>query len=165
MPAMTRAPSHNDFSKKWFDDFAVGDTWDFGDHLVTKEEILAFGQQYDPEPFHRDEELARGSIMGELIASGIQMMAWVRNMQCLAMTEMEFSLSPGWGDVRFVAPVRPGDRLRCKGEVVGARRSDSRPGVGIVNYRHALLDAQDEIKFTCQPVALHQLKPADAGGA
>ena len=160
--SMTRAPNHNDFSKRWFDDFVTGDTWNFGDHLVTKEEILAFGQQYDPEPFHRDEDEARASILGELIASGIQMMAWMRNMQCLAMTEVEFGLSPGWGNVRFAASVRPGDRLHCIGEVLEARWSDSRPGFGIVRYDYALLDARNEVKLTCKPVALQQAKPDDA---
>lgn len=162
---MTRAPNHNDFSKKWFDDFAVGDTWEFGDHLVTRDEILAFGNQYDPEPFHRDEAAAEASVMGGLIASGLQMMAWTRNMQCLAMTEIGFSLSPGWGDIRFKAPVRPGDRLRCRGEVVDARRSESNPKMGVVRYHYALLDDKDEIKFTAQPVALHQVNPETTGGA
>ncbi len=161
MMLMTRAPKHNDFSKKWFDDFTVGDTWEFGDHLVTKEEILAFGRQYDPEPFHRDEDEAKASIMGGLIASGIQMMAWMRNMQCLAMTEVEFGVSPGWGDIRFVASVRAGDRLHCRGEVVEARRSKSKSNMGIVRYRYALLDAKDEVKFTSQPTALHSCKPTD----
>ena len=108
---MSRPPNHNDFSKTYFDDFQVGDTWEFGDHMVTKEEILAFGRRYDPEPFHRDEDEARDSVVGELIASGILMMAWVRNMQCRAMTNMAFSLSPGWGDIRFVAPARPGEHI------------------------------------------------------
>ena len=159
---MTRPPNHNDFSKKWFDDFIAGDTWEFGDHPVTRDEILAFGRQYDPEPFHRDEDEARASILGELIASGIQMMAWMRNMQCLAMTEIEFSLSPGWGDIRFVASVRPGDRLRCRGEVLEARRSGSKPGLGIVRYSYALLDAAAEIKFTARPVALYRVNPENA---
>ena len=162
---MTRAPNHNDFAKKWFDDYQVGDSWEFGDHLVTKEEILAFGNRYDPEPFHRDEAAAGASIMGGLIASGLQMMAWVRMMQCLAMTEIEFSLSPGWGDIRFKAPVRPGDRLRCRGEVRAVRRSESNPGMGVVHYEYALLDEKDEVKFTALPVALLRLNPERAGEA
>ena len=103
--------------------------------------------------------------MGGLIASGVQTMAWMRNMQCLAMTEIEFSLSPGWGDIRFKAPVRPGDRLRCRGKVTEARRSESNPALGVIHYSYELVDQKDEVKFTALPVALHRVRPDTDGDA
>lgn len=157
---MTRAPTHNDFEKRHFEDFAVGDTWEFGRIEVTKEQILSFGRQYDPEPFHRDEELAKESIMGGLIASGIQTASWFRLMQNRAMKNIAFSLSPGWGNIRFHAAVRPGDVLSARAEVLATRESASRPGYGIVEYKGEIFDATGERKFSCEPVALHTRRPA-----
>ena len=57
---MSREPTLNDGAKTCWEDFAVGDRWETGAHEVTKEEILAFGRQYDPEPFHRDEDGGKG---------------------------------------------------------------------------------------------------------
>lgn len=158
---MSREPTHNDFKKRWYDDFAVGDSWSFGAHEVTAAEIIAFGQQYDPEPFHRDADEAAASVMGGLIASGIQMAAWYRLMQCQAMTEIAFGMSPGWGNIRFYAPVRPGDVLSGRAEVVAMRTSASRPAMGLVEYKGELFDAAGERKFGCTPVGLHLRKDAD----
>lgn len=152
---MSRAPNHNDFKKRWVEDFVPGDTWEFGAHEVTAEEIIAFGRAYDPEPFHVDPEAATRTPIGELIASGIQTAAWYRMLQCTAMSRLAFSLSPGWGAIRFHDPVRPGDVLSGRAECISVRPSASRPQFGLIEYRGELLDAAGNRKFSCEPVGLH----------
>ncbi len=109
---MSREPTHNDSSKICWDDFAAGDSWVAGAHAVTKEEILAFGQQYDPEPFHSDEAAAEASIMGGLIASGVQMAAWFRMLhyQCVPPRWLDALARLGQRPFpQFGAPGRCGD--------------------------------------------------------
>lgn len=161
---MSRAPRHNFFEVTCWEDFAEGDTWEFGAHEVTKEEILAFGRQYDPEPFHTDEATAEASVVGGLIASGVQMMAWLRNMHCRAMPGVGWTLSPGWDEVRFANPVRPGQVLSVFLEVTGARPSASRPGWGIINYDAEMRDAGGEVKLTCKPIIFYRRQETIADG-
>lgn len=157
---MSREPTLNDSSKACWDDFAVGDRWVTGAHLATKEEILAFGKQYDPEPFHRDEEEAKASMMGGLIASGIQMAAWYRNLHCLALPDVGWTLSPGWDNIRFVNSVRPGDVLTLHIHVTDMRPSASRPDWGIINWSGELKDANGETKLACDPIIFYRRRSA-----
>lgn len=157
---MSREPTLNDGAKTCWEDFAVGDRWETGAHAVTKEEILAFGQQYDPEPFHRDEDEAKASMMGGLIASGVQMAAWFRMLHQRAMPDVGWTLSPGWDGVSFVNPVRPGDVLTLHIWVADMRESESRPDWGIINWEGELRDAQGEVKFACKPIVFYRRQSA-----
>lgn len=143
-----------------WEDFTEGEVFEFGAHPVTKDEILAFGHEYDPEPFHTDEAAASASMLGGLIASGLQMLAWLRSLHCRAMPDVGWTLSPGWDDVRFVQPVRPGDVVTVWLRVTSARTSESRPGWGIIVYDAELRDQTGEVKLACKPIVFYRRRDA-----
>ncbi|WP_233261532.1 MaoC/PaaZ C-terminal domain-containing protein [Vitiosangium sp. GDMCC 1.1324] len=94
---------------RYFEDFQVGQVLELGSYVVTREEILAFARQYDPQPFHVDEEAGRQSIYGSIIASGWQTAAICHRLLVRAVLEGSSSMgSPGLDELRWLRPVRPG---------------------------------------------------------
>lgn len=117
----------------YFEDFAVGDTRDFGDITLTREMIVDFAGKYDPQPMHLDEEAGRASILGGMAASGIHTASLMMRMLCDDLLLKAASLgSPGVDELRWEVPVRPGDRLRARRTVKAVRASKSHPHMGIV---------------------------------
>lgn len=122
---------------RWYwEDFVVGSVREFGATTVTKASILAFARDYDPQPFHLDEDAARGSLFGGLCASGWQTCALTMRMMCDAYLNDSASLgSPGLDHIRWTAPVFPGDTLRVRMTVLSARPMASKPQVGLMQSR------------------------------
>lgn len=117
-----------------FEDLRPGTTLDLGTVTVDRDEMVAFARQYDPQPFHVDEDAGRESIFGGLSASGwftacLWMRTWVTHFLNHSMSQG----SPGGRELRWYAPVFPGDVLTCVAEIGSARTSRSRPGLGIVD--------------------------------
>jgi acyl dehydratase len=117
---------------EYFEDLTVGDTREFGSYEVTKAEILEFAEQYDPQPFHVDEEKAKESMFGGLIASGwhtgsMTMRMLVDNV----MRESRASGAVGVDDLRWTQPVRPGDTLTVETKVLD-KEPGYMPGLGLV---------------------------------
>ena len=103
---------------------------------MTKEAIVAFARDYDPQPFHLDEAAARDSLFGGLCASGWQTCALTMRMMCDAYLNDSASLgSPGLDNIRWTAPVFPGDTLHVRMTVLSARPMASKPQVGLMQSR------------------------------
>ena len=129
----------------YWEDFPPGQVREFGAMPVTREATLAFAGQFDPQPFHLDDAAAAGSIFGRLAASGWHTCALAMRMMCDAYLLDSASLgSPGIDELRWLAPVYPGDVLRLRMQVLSARPMASRPGVGLVNT-HTQLFNQDGV--------------------
>lgn len=129
-----------------FDDFVAGDVIDLGEIELSQDNIIAFAEAYDPQPFHTDPAAATTSIYGGLIASGWQTACLF--MRLLATNLLNDSLSLGSGgldDLRWLAPVRPGDRLTASIEIKKTRASRSKPDRGIVTWRGSMCN-QDGIE-------------------
>ena len=122
---------------RYFEDLTVGDTARFGAYQVTREEVIAFAQKYDPQPFHLSDEAATGTHFGRLSASGWHTCAMMMSMLVAHITEnAQASLgSPGMDELRWLRPVYPGDTLSMETELIEARRSASRPEMGITKSR------------------------------
>ena len=121
---------------KYWEDFTIGERAELGRHTFSEAEILAFGRQYDPQPFHTDPEKARQSVFGGLIASGWQTCAVGMRLMCEGYINDTVSLgSPGIENVRWLKPVRPGDTLTYSRVVLESRASTTRKGVGLVKHR------------------------------
>ncbi|MBX0293810.1 MaoC family dehydratase [Haloarcula nitratireducens] len=104
---------------EYFEDLAVGDSATFGEYEVTREEITTFAGQYDPQPFHTDEDAAEGSMFGDLVASGWHTAAMTMRLLVdhrLSGTGAMGAL--GVDSLRWPTPVRPGDALSVRTEVV-----------------------------------------------
>jgi len=116
-----------------FEDLEPGLVIDLGEVVVDREEMLAFARRFDPQPFHLDEEAGRRSILGGLCASGwFTASLWMRAYVDHVLADSTSQGSPGGQELSWLAPVFPGDRLRCRLEVLSSRRSRRRPGLGVV---------------------------------
>lgn len=117
----------------YFDDLPVGFVFQTEAETLTREDILNFARTWDPQPFHTDEEAARDSHFGSLIASGWHTILVGFNLALKAGIWNEASMgASGVDEVRWYRPVLPGDRVYVRGEVIAAERSHSRPDRGRV---------------------------------
>lgn len=133
----------------FIEDLVVGETQVLGSHLFTADEIKTFARAYDPQPFHLDEAAAAASHFGALCASGwhtagIWMRLMVRHAERLrdegiarGLPVAEMGPSPGFRDMKWLRPVYAGDTITYTSTVVDARRSNSRPGWGLVTHQNA----------------------------
>ena len=124
-----------------WEDFPVGHVMAFGSMPVTREDVLAFARQFDPQPFHVDEAAAKTSLFGDLCASGWHTCAMAMRMMCDGYLLQSSSLgSPGIENLRWLKPVFPGDTLQMQIEVTESRPMASRPGVGLVRLSWTVLN-------------------------
>lgn len=133
-------------AKKWaFEDFVPGMTMDLGEKHVTAEEIVEFAGEFDAQPMHLDEEAGKASLLGGLSASGWHSCAMLMRMMCDAFVLDSTSQgAPGVEVLRWRKPVLAGDTLRGTCTVLSARRSASRPGLGLVSVRYTLVNQRGE---------------------
>ncbi|HWE23890.1 MAG TPA: MaoC family dehydratase [Myxococcales bacterium] len=118
---------------RYLEDLRPGDVFDLGEETIREEEILQFARRFDAQPFHVDQEAARKSIYGGLIASGWHSASFFMGLLVRGLLLDVASLgSPGIDELRWLKPVRPGDTLRGRLTIVSARPSESRPDRGIV---------------------------------
>lgn len=129
----------------YWEDFPVGLTIETDGLTLSREDIVAFARQFDPQPFHVDEEAARRSAYGGLIASGWHTAAVAMRLYYDAVLSRAASHgSPGVEKLSWLRPVRPGDTLRARVVVTEARPSRSRPGMGLVRSAWRVLDQRGE---------------------
>jgi acyl dehydratase len=135
--------------KRHWEDFQTGAVAVYGPRLVTREEIVAFAAEFDPQPMHLDETAASATILGGLGASG-----WHSCCLLMRMITDGFLLdsksmgSPGIDEVRWLKPLRPGTQIRVRATVLDTRVSKSRPEVGFVKFQYEVLDEQDAVLTT-----------------
>ncbi|HEU0065744.1 MAG TPA: MaoC family dehydratase [Sphingomonas sp.] len=130
---------------QYFEDLVVGAKAAFGSYRVDRDEVVAFAQKYDPQPFHLWDEAAAKTHFGRLCASGWHTCAMTMAMLVADLTEnAQAGLgSPGMDELRWLKPVYPGDTLRCESEVLEKRVSASRPEMGIFKSRMTVFNQHD----------------------
>jgi acyl dehydratase len=147
----------------YFEDFAPGQTIEHGPRLLTREEIVAFAAQYDPQPMHLDEEAGRNSLLGGLAASGWHGCSLMMRMICDAFILDAASMGAGSvEEVRWLKPIRPGDQLTLRGTVLDARASRTRPEMGIVRFQFEMSNARAEPVLTMVTPALLKRRDPEA---
>jgi len=125
-----------------FEDFKPGHLGRFGPRRVTRDEILVFAAEFDPQPMHLDEDAAARSMLKGLSGSGWHLCAIIMRMMFDGFIGRTASLgSPGVNELRWLAPLRPGDDLTLDVEVTEARISRSRPTTGIVTLKAVVSNA------------------------
>ena len=141
----------------YFDDMPVGFTYETVTRTLTAEAIKAFAAEWDAQPFHLDEEAAKASVYGGLIASGFHtiLTAFTLTLQAADWSDSSMG-SPGMENVRWILPVHAGDTLRVKAEVVAARASRSKPDRGFVDLQYDIYNQKDQLVASYR--ATHMLR-------
>ncbi len=135
----------------FWEDFPIGQVREFGAHRVTREAVLAFAQEFDPQPFHLDDAAAEASLFGRLAASGWHTCAMAMRMMCDAYLLESASLgSPGLEKLSWKKPVYPGDTLHVRLEVLESRALASRPEVGMIRSRWDVMNQDGDPVLTME---------------
>jgi acyl dehydratase len=148
----------------YFEDFPPGDIREYGDRLVTAEDIVEFAREFDPQPFHLDGEAGRRTQAGGLIASGWHTAALLMRINC-----DEFILrcsgqgATGVDEVNWLKPVRPGDRLRVRRTTLSARPSSSHAQTGLIEFLFEVINQNAEIVMTQKGALSVGRRPAGQG--
>ena len=151
----------------YLEDIEVGAEREFGPYEVTEEEVMAFGRRYDNQPFHTDKEAAKDSIYGGLIASGWHTCAMFMRMACDAHNDGEdqermASLgSPGFDDLKWLLPVRPGDILSARTKVLSATPSRSKPDRGTMRAQIWLRNQKGEVVLEMTSMGRYLRRPTE----
>ena len=125
----------------YFEDFEAGKVYELGSRTVTEEEIVAFAREFDPQSFHVDAAAAAESVFGGLIASGWHTGSMWMRLYVDAMLGSSAAMgSPGVEELRWLAPVRPGDTLRATLTVLEATPSERRPDRGTIRSRGEMVN-------------------------
>jgi len=146
---------------RFYEDITVGDRTEMGSHTFEAEAIKAFARKYDPQPFHVDEEAAKHSHFGRLIASGWHTAAVSMRHNVEAKNREDAALraagepvatsgpSPGVRDIRWLKPIYPGDTITFASEIAG-KRETSRPGYGLITTTTTGTNQHGEIVYSAQ---------------
>ncbi|WP_328379643.1 MaoC family dehydratase [Streptomyces sp. NBC_01020] len=146
---------------RYFEDFRTGDVHHLGTVTVTEEEVLEFARRFDPQPFHTDTELAERSPFGGLIASGFHTAAlFMRLYVDGLLADSAGAGSPGIDKIRYHRPVRPGDVLTARLEVLASRPSLMSPATGIVEPRCELVASDGTVVFSMVLHSIFRRRPA-----
>ena len=132
-------------SERYLEDFAAGQTFGSGQLRIEKERAKTFAAEFDPQPFHLDEEAAANTLFRGLAASGWHTAAVTMRL----LVDSEFKpaggiVGAGFDELRWPRPVRPGDVLRVESEVLEVKPSKSRPEQGLIKVRTTTLNQNGE---------------------
>jgi acyl dehydratase len=149
---------------RYLEDLTVGERRQLGRHTITEAEILEFARAFDPQPFHLDREAAARSHFGGLVASGWHTASLAMRLFVMGMVEEIASMgSPGVDELRWLAPVRPGDTLSLRTEIVEVTPSTSRPDRGSVRVRYDLRNQSDEQVLSMIGIGIIRRRPDGVG--
>jgi acyl dehydratase len=133
----------------YFEDFEPGMVFDLGERMLAKEDIVAFAREYDPQSFHVDEEAARESAFGGLIASGWHTGSVFMRLYADALLSRAAAMgSPGVEELRWLKPVRPGDTLTARVTVLDTTPSTRNPKRGTVHLFSEVENQRGETVMT-----------------
>src|SRR5262249_18510847 len=143
----------------WFDDLKVGMRFKSEAVTVSKEDILRFAREYDPQPFHLDDEAAKKTMLGGLAASGWHTAAIAMRLatECKPFGPHPL-LGAGVDDLRWLQPVRAGDTAPLEGEVTELLPSRSKPQ-GVARVKWTLYNQKGEAVYTFNPIAIVPSRP------
>ena len=146
---------------RYFEDYRPGITCTYGDTVVTEDAVIAFAREFDPQSIHLDADAAAEGPFHGLIASGwhtaaIMMRILVENF----LNDAASLASPGVDELRWLKPVRPGDRIAVRFTVLDARPSESKPDRGVVRTGIEVLNQKDETVMTLIGLNMIRRRPA-----
>jgi acyl dehydratase len=129
----------------YFDDLKVGDTFTTGSYELRTEDIKRFASEFDPQPFHLDEDAARGTFFGGLAASGWHTAAITMRLLVTGGPRLANGIIGAGGDIEWKAPTRPGDVLHVESEAIELIPSRSRPDRGVLVLRSKTITQRGDV--------------------
>ena len=142
-------------AERYFEDYVPGTVVEYGSIGVDEAEVIDFARRFDPQPFHLDPQSAAAGPFGGLIASGWHTAGLMMRLLVDHYLSPVASLgSPGIDELRWLAPVRPGDRLSVRITVMEARRSRSKPDRGLVRSSMEVMNERREVVMTVKAMTL-----------
>ena len=145
---------------KYLEDFAPGATMEFTPFTVDETEIIAFAKRYDAQPFHVDGAVAERSPFGGIIASGFHTCAMaMASLVNGGFFDASGMGSPGLDEIRWHRPVRGGQRLRARTQILATTPSKSKPDRGVVRHRVELLNDRDEAVMSFVAMSMFPTRP------
>ena len=151
-------------TKRYFEDLIVGHQEISQPHVVDKQRMLDFAAEFDPQYFHADEQAAKQSRFGEVIASGQYTMVLWRQIDHQLAHDIAWICGIAWDDVRWPVAVKAGDKLRATAECLEKRRSESDPSRGVVKFHYQLLNQNHQVVFSCISTNLIETRTAPNEG-
>ena len=143
---LTEADFAAPIDDRWFEDYTEGAVYEYGYLTVSAAEIREFAERFDPQPIHIDPAAAAAGPFGTLIASGWHTTGlFMRMFADHYLSRVAGLASPGVDEVRWPAPVRPGDSLRLRASTTSVRPSRSRPDRGMVHTKGELINQDDQV--------------------
>ena len=133
----------------YFEDLSIGQHFQTEPIHIYESDIIAFARLYDPQAFHTDPDAAKESIFGGLLAPGLYTLC-LTFAQYFRLRLWESFGSPGLDKLRWLKPLRPGDSLHVKTEIISLRASNSKPDRGIVVFRQETYNQNDELIMTLE---------------
>jgi acyl dehydratase len=125
----------------YWEDFSPGQAAEYGPLVVSREDILAFAREFDPQPMHVDEAAARAGMLGGLSASGWHSCAlMMRLITDGFLLRTHFMGGPGCDEIKWLAPVRPDDALSVRSQVLDVRESRTRADAGFVKFQFEVVN-------------------------
>lgn len=144
----------------YFEDLTPGRVFELGTVEVTEAEIIEFATRYDPQPFHIDPEAAAATMFGGIIASGWHTCSMCMRLLVDGLLRESSSLgSPGMEQIRWTAPVRPGDRLQARSTVEEIRPSASKPDRGTVTLMTEMTNQDGVVVMTMRGMGMYARRP------
>jgi acyl dehydratase len=140
--------------ERYFEDLKRGDRFKSQTYKVTKDEIISFAREFDPQPFHLDVAVARQTMFKELIASGWHTAAITMRLFVQTLNFAEGAIGLGVDELRWPTAVKPGDALQVEVEIVDLRESRSKPSHGVVRLRYVTTNQRSEVVQTMMASAL-----------
>ena len=150
---------------RYFNELALGDIIESGEYLVTREDIISMAKQWDPQPFHIDEDVAKKGMFGDVIACTAHIFCIMSKLSTDLPEESKLALVSGLGidKGKLLVPVKPNDTLKIIIEIIELRRSESKPNWGITVAQHKLYNQHGQKVFSIDTSALIDLsKPASS---
>jgi acyl dehydratase len=155
-----------DIDARHFEDYPLGAVAEYGPIAVDEAEIIAFGRQFDPQPFHVDPQRAADGPFGGVIASGWHTGSLMMRLLVERFLPRQAGLgSPGLDELRWLAPVRPGDQLSLRITVTEAKRSRSKPDRGLVRTANEVINQRGDVVMTVKAMTLMRCRHAGADAA
>ena len=159
--AMAASEFKTPIETRYFEDYELGSVYEFGEITAEQDEMIAFANRYDPQVFHNDPAGAAKTPFGGLIASG-----WLTASLAMRLIVEHYlshaaSLgSPGVDKVRWLKPVRPGDKLSVRATILEARRSRTKPDRGSIRALVEVLNQHRETVMTWKGINILRCRDA-----